>query len=91
MGNKQLVLVALFGVWLGAPTSAAGSDVSVCLDAATKLEAGGDVTGNELTAAEHACAHAEQTPADQSTRRKVDAAVVTVADELRKQAAHHPR
>ncbi len=92
MRNTGVVLASFLAVVLTAAAArAADKDLSACLDVATKLEAGGDVTNSELTAAQQACARAQQTASDTSTRRKVDAAVATVADELRKQqAAHHP-
>ncbi len=91
MRKYWLVLAALLGTVLAVATArAADKDLAQCLDVATTLEAGGDVTDKALTAAHQACEHAKQTVNDASSRTKVNAAYATVDDETRKrQVAHH--
>ena len=68
----------------------AGSDLSSCLDPSTTLDAGGDVSDKELTAARQACAHLQQSGLDDKTRIRVDHAASTLSDEQqRRQASHH--
>jgi hypothetical protein len=93
MRNTGIIIVAwLLVMLLGvAAARAADADLSLCLGAATTIEAGGDVSDKDLAAAHHACEHAKQTPSDTLTRWKVDAAYVTVDDESRKrQPAQRP-
>jgi hypothetical protein len=52
----------------------AGSDLSRCLDPSTTLDAGGDVSDKELSAARQACAHLQQSGLDSATRLRVDQA-----------------
>ena len=59
----------------------AGSDLAPCLDASTKLDAGGDVSDKELTAARQACAHLQQSQLDEKSRLHVDHAALTLDDE----------
>ena len=67
----------------------AGSDLSLCLDPGTKLDAGGDVSDKELTAAQQACAHLQQSGLDRKSRLLVDHAASVLSDEQqRRQAAH---
>jgi hypothetical protein len=91
MRESWLVPAALVGMVLAIATArAADKDLAQCLDVATTLEAGGDVTDKALTAAHQACEHAKQTVSDASSRTKLNAAYATVDDETRKrQAAHH--
>jgi hypothetical protein len=91
MRKTCLVLAALLGTMLAVATARAGDkDLSQCLDVATTLEAGGDVTDKALAAAHQACEHAKQTVSDASSRVKVNAAYATVDEETRKrQVAHH--
>lgn len=85
---KRLALVLVLS-GLAITGSLAGSNLSPCLDTATKLDAGGDVTDSELAAARQACAHLQQSDLDRNTRRRVDHAASTLSDELqRRQAAH---
>jgi len=68
----------------------AGSDLSSCLDPSTTLDAGGDVSDKELTAARQACAHLQQSGLDAGTRLRVDHAASTLSDEQqRRKASHH--
>jgi hypothetical protein len=92
MRNAGAIGTLLLAAMLGATAAqAADTDLSLCLNAATTLEAGGDVSDKDLAAAQHACERARQTTSDESVRRHVAAAYVTVDDETRKrQAAHRP-
>jgi hypothetical protein len=91
MHKTWLVPAALLGTVLAIATArAADKDLAQCLDVATTLEAGGDVTDKALAAAHQACEHAKQTVSDASSQIKVNAAYATVDEESRKrQVAHH--
>ena len=67
----------------------AGADLSHCLDPATKLDAGGDVSDNELSAARQACAQLQQSNLDSATRLRVDHAASTLTDERQHRQASH--
>jgi hypothetical protein len=68
----------------------AGSNLSPCLDPATKLDAGGDVSDKELTAARVACAHLQQSGLEAGSRLRVDHAASTLSDEQQhRKASHH--
>ena len=66
-----------------------GADLSHCLDPATKLDAGGDVSDNELSAARQACAQLQQSNLDSATRLRVDHAASTLTDEQQHRQASH--
>lgn len=85
---KRLALL-FFSGW--ALTGAvAGTDLSHCLDPATKLDAGGDVSDKELAAARQACAQLQQSESDEGARRRIDHAASTIKDEQQhRQASHH--
>jgi len=86
---KRLAL-ALFFSSLAMTGAVAGSDLSQCLDPATKLDAGGDVSDKELAAARQACAHLQQSASDEKTHRRIDHAASTLKDEQQhRQALHH--
>jgi hypothetical protein len=67
----------------------AGSDLSSCLDPSTKLDAGGNVSDKELTAARQACARLQQSGLDAGTRLRVDHAASTLSDEQQHRQASH--
>ena len=67
----------------------AGSDLSHCLDPSTKLDAGGDVSDKELSAARQACAQLQQSNLDSATRLRVDHAASTLTDEQQHRQASH--
>ena len=91
MRNAGAIIAFLLAAMLGAMQArAADADLSLCLNVATTLEAGGDVSDKDLAAAHHACEHARQTASDESVRPKVAAAYITVDDETRKRQAHSP-
>jgi hypothetical protein len=80
-----VLLLSGFGI-----SEAAGSDLSHCLDPATTLDAGGDVSDKELKAARQACGQLQRSQLDQSSRLRVDHAASSLNDEQqRRQAAHH--
>jgi hypothetical protein len=84
-----MVMTFLLAAVLGAaPARAADKDLSLCLDVATTLEAGGDVSDKDLAAAHLACEHA-RTADDPALRLKVNADSATVDDETRKRQAAH--
>jgi hypothetical protein len=86
---RLLVVLALCGALNigGASAKAAANDLSVCLDASTILQAGGDVGDKELTAAQSACAHLRQTSQDSKTLARVNAAAETIAEEVQRRQA----
>jgi len=85
--KKTLFLI--LGVLASCPHAlAAGSDLSRCLDADTVLEAGGPVPEKELTAARQACLRAQQTSLGSLDRKKVEAALATIGEELQRHASH---
>jgi hypothetical protein len=65
------------------------NDLSHCLDPATKLDAGGDVSDKELAAAGQACAHLQQSESDEGARRRIDHAASTIKDEQQHRQAVH--
>jgi hypothetical protein len=77
---KSLVPAHRLGVPFGALTEG---------DAATTLDAGGDVSDKELAAARHACAHLQQSGLDAGTRIRVDHAASTLSDEQQRRQASH--
>ena len=85
---RLLVLAALVSLLIsGTMAAAADHDLKLCLDIATKLEAGGDVSDKDLSAAHQACQLAEQIPQSRDVGPKLDAASSTVNDES---ARRHP-
>ena len=86
---KRLGLVLVLS-GLAITGAAAGSNLSPCLDPATTLGAGGDVTDGEITAARQACAHLQQSGLDRSTRRRIDHAASSLSDEQKRRQASHP-
>ena len=74
----------------GAPAAAAapaGDELSRCLDPSTTLNAGGDVSDKELTAAESACAQLKQSTKDSKILARVNAAAETLATEAKHRQA----
>lgn len=87
--SPRLLLLVAFAGLLISGTSAAGADhdLTLCLDIGTKLDAGGDVSDKDLSAARQACQRAKQVTQEREVRPKLDAASVTVDDES---ARRHP-
>ncbi len=85
----SLLLCVLCGAaGIGASALAANSELSRCLDAATILGAGGDVSNQELKAAQSACARLKQSSPDRRTLARIDRAAETIDEEVqRRQAA----
>ena len=71
-----------------ANAQAGGNELSVCLDASTTIEAGGDVGDKELTAAQNACAHLKQTTQDSKTLARINAAAANLAAEVKRRSKH---
>jgi hypothetical protein len=88
---KRRLALALLLSSLAINGAVAGSNLSRCLDPATTLDAGGDVSDKELTTARQACAHLrQQSGLDAGTRLRVDHAASTLGDEQQhRQASHH--
>jgi hypothetical protein len=84
---KRLALVLVFS-GLAITGAAAGSNLSSCLDPATKLAAGGDVTNEEITAARQACAQLQQPGLDRNTSRRIEHAESSLSDEQKRRQAH---
>jgi hypothetical protein len=88
MGKSQGVLLIAFLLFAGRSQAASRDhDLSLCLDVATKIEAGGDVSDKDLGAAHQACGRAEQRPQDPEVKPKLDAAALTITDEQTRR--HH--
>ncbi len=85
---RLVVVVALFacathsGVIIGGSALAAAGELSRCLDASTILGAGGDVSDQELKAAQAACARLKQSPPDRDTLARVKAAAENIDEEV---------
>jgi hypothetical protein len=82
------IALALFVSGLAINMVTAASDLSQCLDPSTKLDAGGDVSDKELSAAIQACAKLQQLGLDAATRRRVDHAASDLSDEQRHRQSH---
>jgi hypothetical protein len=67
----------------------AGSDLSPCLDPSTKLDAGGDVSDKELSAALKACEKLQQSGLDAATLLRVNHAASDLSDEQRHRQKSH--
>jgi hypothetical protein len=89
----MLGLVIFFTMCLallaGSETMAANNDISVCLNMAAKLEAGGHVSDDNLIAAHLACERAKEGASDGVTRMKLALASGAIDDEHRRRAASH--
>ena len=72
---------------IGASALAQSSELTRCLDAATILGAGGDVSDEELKAAQSACARLKQSPPDRDTLARIKAAAETVDEEVERRGA----
>jgi hypothetical protein len=68
----------------GTSAGAATSELSRCLDASTVLGAGGDVSDQDLKAAQSACAQLKQSSPDRDTLRRVNAAAETINEEVQR-------
>jgi hypothetical protein len=86
---RRLALALLLSS-LASGAAVAEPDLSHCLDPATKLDAGGDVSDKELAAARQACAQLQKLNLDADSKRRVDHAASDLSDEQQhRQAAHH--
>jgi hypothetical protein len=85
---KRLGLVLVLS-GLAITSAAAESNLSPCLDPATRLGAGGDVSDEELTAAQQACSHLLQSGVDSQTRKRIDHSASLLSDEQRRRQASH--
>ena len=88
MPVRRSSLILLLGLSL-ATASAASGDLALCLDASTRLEAGGDVGDKDLKAAQAACARLEGSTQDHAESVKINAAVATLNDERQRRANQH--
>jgi hypothetical protein len=86
--TRLLLLTALACLLLsGTMAAAADHDLTLCLDTGTKLDAGGDVSDKDLSAARQACQRATHITQTEEVQPKLNAAAVTVDDEMAKR--HH--
>jgi hypothetical protein len=85
---RRLALVLLISS-LGILEAVAGTDLSHCLDPATTLDAGGDVSDKELMAARQACGQLQRLQLDPSSRLRVDHAASTLNDEQQRRHTAH--
>ena len=72
---------------LATSARAATSELSRCLDAWTIIGAGGDVSDQELKAAQSACAKLKQSTTDHDTLARVKAASENIDEEVARRAA----
>jgi hypothetical protein len=86
--TKRVPALLAASMLLAVAANAAGADLTLCRDTRTKLDAGGDVSDKELSAARQACQRAVQVPQDAEVKPKLDAAAVTVEDEAAKRHLH---
>lgn len=68
--------------FFGASALAAANQLSGCTDAATILGAGGDVSDQELKAAQNACTRLKQSSQDRDTLARAKAAAETIDEEV---------
>ena len=71
----------------GASALAEDGELMRCLDASTILGAGGDVSDQELKAAQEACARLKQSPPDKDTLARVKAAAENIDEEIQRRGA----
>ena len=86
---KRLALV-LFLSGLSIHSAVAANDLSHCIDPATKLDAGGDVSDRELTTAGQACAHLQHSLLDEPSRLRIDHAAATISEEQQRREGVAP-
>jgi len=72
---------------IGASALAQNTGLSRCLDPATVLGAGGDVSDKELAAAQSACAQLRQSSTDRETLARINGAAGTIAKEMQRRQA----
>jgi len=89
MPRMVIIITMILARLAGSEAMAADNNLSVCLDTATKLEAGGFVDEKKLIAAHRACERANVGARDAATRMKVGVAVATIDDGYRQRAASH--
>jgi hypothetical protein len=91
MPHFVLALVLFACVPYGANISpmalAAAGELMRCLDASTILGAGGDVSDQELKAAQGACARLKQSSPDKETLARVNAAAANLDEEAKRRGA----
>jgi hypothetical protein len=84
LGLALLLCAASLGLapWCAGPANAA--ELGACLDPATVLGAGGDVSDKELASAQAACAQLKQTTQDHKLLMRINAAQATLAAEAKR-------
>jgi hypothetical protein len=88
MTMTRIALVLFFSS-LAINVADAASDLSQCLDPSTKLDAGGDVSDKELSAALKACEKLQQSGLDAATLLRVNHAASELSDEQRHRQKSH--
>ncbi len=89
LGLSLLVLVSglLCGAHgMGTSALAANADLSRCIDTSTILAAGGDVSNQDLKAAQSACTRLKQASPDSKTLARIDHAAETIDEEVQRRA-----
>jgi len=81
-GLALFLCLASLAPWSTGPAKAA--DLGACLDPATVLGAGGDVSDKELATAQAACVQLKQTTQDQKLLMRINAAQATLAAEAKR-------
>jgi hypothetical protein len=72
---------------IGGNARAEDAELMRCLDASTILGAGGDVSDQELKAAQGACTRLKQSPPDKDTLARVKAAAENIDEEVARRGA----
>jgi hypothetical protein len=83
---RVVVAFALAGLF-ATSTLAQNGELARCLDAWTIIGAGGDVSDQELKAAQSACAQLKQSSTDKQTLARVNAAAENIDEEVKRRAA----
>ena len=89
MPSVVIFFTMFLALLAGSEAMGADNNISVCLNMATKLEAGGHVSDDNLIAAHLACERAKERASDGVTRMKLAVALGAIDDEHRRRAASH--
>jgi hypothetical protein len=78
------LLLACAALHLADAARAAAPDLAPCLDPATVIGAGGEVSDKDLAAAQSACARLQQSTQDEKLLIRLQAAASTLASEAKR-------
>ena len=83
-GLALFLCVASLGFASWPAINAQAADLAACLDPATVISAGGDVSDKDLAAAQGACTQLKQTTQDEKVLMRINAAQATLAAEAKR-------